>query len=108
VANIQVVSLRQAITPPAMLGRVNASYRFVAWGTVPLGALLGGALGDTAGLRPTLFVAAAGMFCAALWIVFSPIRRTREIPQSPDEPAAGRSADEDAGSAREPRSAEVR
>ena len=110
VANIQVVSLRQAITPPAMLGRMNASYRFVAWGSVPLGALLGGALGGTVGLRPTLFVAAAGMFCAALWIVFSPIRRTREIPESaesPDGPGVARPAGEAGDSPREPRSAEV-
>jgi MFS family permease len=107
VANIQVVSLRQAITPPAMLGRMNASYRFVAWGTVPLGSLLGGALGEAIGLRPTLFVAAAGMFCAALWIVFSPIRRTREIPGSPDGPGAARPADKGGDIPREPHSAEV-
>lgn len=80
VANIQVVSLRQALTPSTMLGRMNASYRFVAWGTVPLGALLGGALGSTIGLRATLFVAAVGVFAAALWIVFSPIRTVRHLP----------------------------
>ncbi len=108
VANIQVVSLRQAITPPAMLGRMNASYRFVAWGTVPLGSLLGGALGETVGLRPTLFVAAAGMFCAALWIVFSPIRRIREIPERPDGPGAAMPADDAGDSPHEPCPAEVR
>lgn len=80
VANIQVVSLRQALTPNTMLGRMNASYRFVAWGTVPLGALLGGVLGSTVGLRATLFVGAAGIFAAALWIVFSPVRGIRRLP----------------------------
>lgn len=84
-ANIQVVTLRQTITPKEMLGRMNASYRFVAWGTVPVGALLGGALGDTIGLRATLFVGAAGLFVAALWIVFSPIRTLRVMPLSPDQ-----------------------
>lgn len=92
VANIQVVSLRQIITPKDMLGRMNASYRFISWGVVPLGALVGGALGETIGLRPTLYVGAIGIFAAALWIVFSPIRTLREMPESPDtseqEPAA--------------------
>ncbi|GAA2581478.1 MFS transporter [Actinomadura fulvescens] len=84
-ANIHVVSLRQTLTPPAMLGRMNASYRFVAWGTVPVGSLLGGVLGGAIGLHPTLFVGAAGTFAAALWIVFSPIRSLREMPPAPGE-----------------------
>jgi MFS family permease len=83
VANIHVVSLRQTITPPQLLGRMNASYRFIAWGTVPLGALLGGVLGSALGLRPTLFVGAIGVFASALWIVFSPIRGLREMPKAP-------------------------
>lgn len=87
VANIQVVSLRQHITPPALMGRMNASYRFVSWGVVPVGALLGGWLGTGIGLRPTLFVAAAGLFAAALWIVFSPIRAMRELPAAAADPA---------------------
>ncbi|MGH3168287.1 MAG: MFS transporter [Trebonia sp.] len=81
VANIQVTSLWQAMAPSDMLGRINASYRFVAIGVVPIGALLGGVLGDEAGLRPTLFVAAAGIFAASLWIVFSPIRTMRQVPE---------------------------
>ena len=48
---ITQVSLRQAITPDHMLGRVNAVSRFMMWGTIPLGTLLGGALGSTIGLR---------------------------------------------------------
>ena len=48
---IAQVSLRQAITPDHMLGRVNAVSRFMMWGTIPLGTLLGGALGSTIGLR---------------------------------------------------------
>ncbi|MEU6810472.1 MFS transporter [Streptomyces sp. NPDC046831] len=88
VANIQVVSLRQTITPNAMLGRMNASYRFMSWGVVPLGALLGGWLGDSIGLRPALFVGAAGLFASALWIVFSPIRVMRELPAAADHEAA--------------------
>ncbi len=55
---VSMVSLRQAITPADLLGRVNAATRLVAWGALPLGALLGGALGDALGLRPTLVIAA--------------------------------------------------
>ena len=97
VANIQVVSLRQTITPNAMLGRMNASYRFMSWGVVPLGALLGGWLGDSIGLRPTLFVGAAGLFASALWIVFSPIRAMRELPPAPDDGAADDGGADDGG-----------
>jgi MFS family permease len=85
VANIQVVSLRQAITPDLMLGRMNASYRFVAWGTVPIGSLLGGWLGGAIGLRPTLTIGALGLLASAGWIVFSPIRRLHDLPAA--EPA---------------------
>jgi len=45
------VSFRQRITPDALLGRVNSCYRMVAWGTMPLGAALGGLLGQWLGLR---------------------------------------------------------
>jgi Na+/melibiose symporter-like transporter len=78
--NINVVSLRQALIPDALLGRVSASGRFVIWGAQPFGALLGGVLGEHFGLRATLGVAAAGYFCAVLALVFSPIRTVRTHP----------------------------
>ena len=56
--NVITVSLRQRITPDRLLGRMNASYRLVGWGTMPLGALLGGVLAETLGLRATFVVAA--------------------------------------------------
>jgi MFS family permease len=55
--NVITVSLRQRIAPDALLGRVNAGYRLLAWGTMPLGAALGGVLGDWIGLRATFWVA---------------------------------------------------
>ncbi|MDQ1397484.1 MAG: hypothetical protein QOG64_2743 [Acidimicrobiaceae bacterium] len=87
--NINQVSLRQAITPHRLQGRMNASMRFMVWGTMPLGALLGGTLGSTLGLRPTLWIAGAGGSLAFLWVLLSPVRTLREIPedsigQSPD------------------------
>jgi MFS family permease len=56
--NVVTVSLRQRITPDRLLGRMNAAYRLVGWGTMPIGALLGGALATWLGLRPTFLVAA--------------------------------------------------
>jgi MFS family permease len=48
--NVVMVSLRQRVTPTRLLGRVNSAYRLVAWGTQPLGALLGGLVADAFGL----------------------------------------------------------
>jgi MFS family permease len=57
--NVVAVSLRQRITPDRILGRINSSYRLVAWGTRPLGAAAGGLLGQLLGLRVVFGVAAA-------------------------------------------------
>jgi MFS family permease len=56
--NVVTVSLRQRITPDRLLGRMNASYRLVGWGTMPLGAVLGGVLAEALGLRGAFLVAA--------------------------------------------------
>ncbi len=77
--NINQVSLRQGITPRRLLGRLNATVRFVVWGTIPIGAFIGGVLGSTIGLRATLMVSAAGQALSALWIVFSPVVAVRHI-----------------------------
>jgi MFS family permease len=57
--NVVTVSLRQRITPDRLLGRMNAAYRLVGWGTMPIGSLLGGVLAEWLGLRPAFLVAAA-------------------------------------------------
>jgi predicted MFS family arabinose efflux permease len=80
VYNINQVSLRQAITPDRVQGRMNASTRFIVWGTIPLGSLMGGALGDAIGLWPTLAAMATCSLVAPLWILFSPVRRLKEQP----------------------------
>ncbi len=54
--NVTQVSLRQAITPERLQGRMNATMRFMVWGTIPIGSLVGGALGDAIGLRATLWI----------------------------------------------------
>ena len=63
--NVVTVSLRQRITPDRLLGRMNAAYRLVGWGTMPVGAALGGFLAEALGLRPT-FVVAAGLTVTVL------------------------------------------
>lgn len=83
VYNITQISLRQSITPAHLQGRMHATMRFVVWGTLPLGALLGGSLGHTLGLRPTLWISAVGGTLAALPLVGRTFGRLREIPQEP-------------------------
>jgi MFS family permease len=88
VYNIVQVSYRQAICPPQLQGRMNSVMRFIVWGTIPIGTLLGGALGSTIGLRETIVIGAIGAGLAVLWIVFSPQRHLREMPEPvEDEPA---------------------
>jgi predicted MFS family arabinose efflux permease len=83
--NVSHLSLRQAITPDAMLGRVNASMRFVAWGAFPLGALLGGLLGEAIGLRGALLVGGLGGLLAIAWIQLSPVPALSRTPSFADE-----------------------
>lgn len=77
VHDIDRVSLLQAITPGPVQGRLHASMRLVEWGANLAGLLLGGALGDAIGLRPTLVLAAIGLTLSALWLYFSPVRGLR-------------------------------
>jgi MFS family permease len=54
--NVITVSLRQRIAPDHLLGRVNAGYRLLAWGSMPLGALLGGVVADLLSIRAVFFL----------------------------------------------------
>jgi MFS family permease len=81
VYNIIQVSYRQAICPPRLQGRMNSVMRFIVWGTIPIGALIGGALGTWVGLRETIVVGAIGGGLAFLWILFSPQRHLRDMPE---------------------------
>jgi len=83
--NVSTISLTQALTPERLLGRVNASRRFIVWGTIPLGGLVSGGLASWIGLRPTLFVGTLGCALATVPILLSPVRHVREIPAEPEE-----------------------
>lgn len=80
VYNINQVSLRQAITPDHLLGRMNATMRFIIWGALPIGALAGGVLGAAFGLRAALAIGVCGQSLAFLWPFFSPVRTLRAVP----------------------------
>jgi predicted MFS family arabinose efflux permease len=77
---INVITTRQMIAPPELLGRVTASFRFMVYGTAPFGSMLGGLLGATLGARGGLFAAVAGLLLAPAVVLASPVRRLRRLP----------------------------
>ncbi len=88
--NITQVSFRQGLCPERLLGRMNATIRFLVWGTMPLGGLIGGVLGSTIGVRATMWVGAIGMALAFLPAFLSPLRSMRELPTTYDVETAVR------------------
>ena len=79
-ADVNSLSLRQAVTPDRLQGRVNATSRVLVWGFQPLGALLGGLLGTLFGAPSALVVGMLGMLAAVGWVYWSPLRGLREVP----------------------------
>jgi hypothetical protein len=63
---------------------MNAAVRWVVWGTIPLGGVIGGVLGTVAGVRVTLWIAYSGSWAAGWWVFFSPLRRQRDLEAQPD------------------------
>jgi len=80
VYNINQVSLRQAITPDRVQGRMNATMRTIVWGTFPLGGVLGGILGTTVGVVQTIILGGVLSTLAALWIFLGPVLRVKAQP----------------------------
>jgi MFS family permease len=78
------LSLMQTLTPERLLGRMNASRRFIVFGSIPLGSLTGGVLASWIGLRPTLWVGAVGACFCFLPIALSPIRQLGAMPTEPE------------------------
>ena len=83
--NVTAISLIQAITPDRMLGRANASRRFVVWGVIPFGGLVGGALGSAIGLRETMVIGALGGLLAVVPLLLSPIRSVGRMSELEDQ-----------------------
>jgi MFS family permease len=79
IANVHAVSLRQTAVPEHLHGRVNAGYRLISWGAIPLGASVGGWLASTAGSHHAMLVGALAIPLATVWVAASPIPRLRTI-----------------------------
>jgi MFS family permease len=86
--NVTQVSLRQAITPERIQGRMNSVMRFIVWGTIPLGSLLGGVLASSIGVQETLIISGIGCCLPFLTVLFSPVRDIRTMPEPVDEAVA--------------------
>ena len=84
--NINQVSLRQAITPAAMSGRMNATMRWFVWGTMPIGSIIGGIIGETLGVRAAILIGGAGASLAFIPLLFGPVWRIKEMPTAEEAP----------------------
>lgn len=93
VYNVAQVSFRQRLCPRPLLGRMNASVRFVIWGVSPIGAFVGGIIGSERGILTALWIGVAIEVLAVFPVLLSPLLRMRDLPRHLDEhaedPAAG-------------------
>jgi predicted MFS family arabinose efflux permease len=80
--DINQVSLRQAIAPASVLGRVNASLRVAETGAMLAGTVAAGYLGEVIGLRATLWLAVVTCLLAAVLLFLSPVSKVKQIPES--------------------------
>jgi MFS family permease len=85
VYSVAQVSFRQAITPERLQGRMSAAMRWIVWGAIPLGTLIGGAIGQTIGLHFALWVGAIGALPTFLFVVLSPVRSIHALPDEEAE-----------------------
>ena len=91
--NVVKATFLQSYCPPDLFGRLTATTAFVNYGTIPLGALLGGVLGQALGLTPALWITTAGVPLAGLVLLASPIRRRRDLPTHQGSGVPGTTAD---------------
>jgi MFS family permease len=84
--NVTQVSMRQAITPERLQGRMNSVMRFIVWGVMPLGTLLGGSLATIFTLRTAIWAGAIGVALAWLPLLLGPIWSLRTVPEVGEEP----------------------
>ena len=88
VYNISQVSFRQAITPPTMQGRMNATMRFIVWGTIPVGSILGGILATTLGLHEAIWIGGIGSILAVIPLLITPVHTLKTMPEPVADAAA--------------------
>ena len=88
--DISAGAIMAAVIPIRLRSRISGAYTFVNYGVRVVGALLGGLLGSTIGLRPTLWIGAAGALLGALMLLPTPIARLRELPEPDASQSRGR------------------
>jgi MFS family permease len=91
VANSHAVTVRQVAAPFELRGRVNAAYRLISWGMIPLGAVGGGVLATAAGPWSAMLAGSVGVAAASLWVAFSPVPRLRRAEDAVPQPSDTRS-----------------
>jgi MFS family permease len=90
--DVTIGAMLTATVPESLRARVSGAYSTVNYGLRPVGALAGGALGSTLGLRPTLWIATVGALAGVLWLLPSPVPRMRTLPEQGAPPAASPAA----------------
>ena len=103
--NVNTLTLRQVVTPNGVLGRMNASYRMILYGTAPFGALAGGLLGETLGLRWAMVTTASLLLIPIGWTFISPVFRLSQMPDGPEETALDQAAVANAAAQQQPQAA---
>ncbi|MFE5937768.1 MFS transporter [Streptomyces sp. NPDC056470] len=86
IVDIAAASWQMALIPENIRARVMGAFRTLNHGFRPIGALAAGVLGTAVGLRPTLWIATVGGLFAVLWLLPSPLARTRELPTPAQDP----------------------
>jgi MFS family permease len=76
---ITELTLRQRVSEPSLLGRVNATMQMLFRGVLPIGSLVGGVLGATIGIRETMVLSGTGVLLSSLWLIFSPVREQKKV-----------------------------
>jgi MFS family permease len=83
-SSVLVVTLRQAVTPGAALGRMNAVYRMLVTGFIPVGSLAGGFVTQATDPRTGLVIGVLLWAVAPVWVLLSPVRKLRGLPEPVD------------------------
>ena len=83
VLDISIGSMFAAVIPDRLRSRVTGAFQGVNYGVRPFGALVGGALGSSIGLRPALWIATVGAIAGVLWVLPSPLPRLHTLPERP-------------------------
>jgi MFS family permease len=83
--DISLASIFQALVPDRLRARFSGAYTFVNYGVRPLGSLVGGVLGSTIGLRPTLWIGSAAAIVGGLFLLSSPLPHIHGLPERAEE-----------------------